>query len=851
MGKLMDVHFPGSTQAVKHIELAPSNDDHIYCDIDDEEVAFITPQVIKRSIASFGDHKAAGIDELKPIALKHLGTKALQRLVSIYRASVLLGYTPVCWRVSKVIFIPKVGKDDYAEARSFRPISLSSFLLKALERVWLWRLNETTLKDNPLSDTQHAFRKGYSTDSALSNMVEHLESGVMNEGFAMAVFLDIQGAFDNIPLKAITNSLKKKGVPEIFINWYSSLLANRTAETEHLGVKIARRLKTGTSQGGVLSPPIWNIVFDSFLDLFKAGRVQAVGFADDAGLVAKSQFPEHLTLYLQDAVNKALEWGRQNELQFSAPKTVCVLFTNKRKYKTPKPISMDGVSIPFSDTARYLGVTLDSQLTWKPHLKNKIRVAKGKLMRAKMAMGKLWGIPPKSMRWLYLGIVRPALIYGSLVWARACKNAWAQKELSRVNRLALLSMGHFRKATPTAGLEIITHVPPLDLQIQFEAAMAYRRTKDHRKTSPALLCTKVARKVGHRQKCREFLHQLDPEGEKVDDIPAVIIWDKSYRVDTQTFNKGMPGKFLDVDVYTDGSVHNKCAGAGLVVYIKGKEFLAQSINLGPQISAFQAEIYAIKRAAELITMNWPHKRTCKLYTDSQAAMLALDKANVSSSLILNCMGALNSASETSSLTVRWVKAHAGHLGNERADALAKEGARNIALRARDCPSIPDSIVKTRLKARFEEMWKDIWEARVDCRQTKQWFPEPNKKVSFQLIRLDRRDFSTAVQLITGHNFMMRHQWKLGETSSPTCRLCEGGDDDDEESTFHVVAECPALAAKRLKHFGTHCLQQPLIWTHKMTAFLREESIGLLLNQGDPENLDPGASRVSSSTRDLS
>jgi hypothetical protein len=224
----------------------------------------------------------------------------------------------------------------------------------------------------------------------------------------------------------------------------------------------------------------------------------------------------------------------------------------------------------------------------------------------------------------------------------------------------------------------------------------------------------------------------------------------------------------------------------------------------------------------------------KLYVDSQAAMLALDKSMVSSSLVLNCIGALNRASETSSLTIRWVKAHVGHLGNERADMLAKAGASNPTLCALDCPRVPESCVKTRLKARFEELWKNTWEKRGDCRQTKHWFPAPDKKTSFRLIKLDRRDFSKVVQVITGHNFMKRHQALVGEPTSPTCRLC---DEDDEETSFHVIAECPALAGARRNLFGTHCLTQPLNWSHQMATFLRGESIGHLLDWEDPENGD--------------
>ncbi len=64
-------------------------------------------------------------------------------------------------------------------------------------------------------------------------------------------------------------------------------------------------------------------------------------------------------------------------------------------------------------------------------------------------MGKIWVVPLNMQRWLYT-----ALTYN-------CDNEWAKIELNSLNRLALMSMGHFRHSTPTAGLEVITHVMPL------------------------------------------------------------------------------------------------------------------------------------------------------------------------------------------------------------------------------------------------------------------------------------------------------------------------------------------------------------------------------------------------------
>jgi hypothetical protein len=119
---------------------------------------WINEQRVKQAITEFGPHKADGEDRLKPIVLQHLPPNAIIWICAIYTACMNTGYTPMSWRESRVIFIDKPGKTDKAHPRSFRPISLISFLFKTLERVVLFHLDEDCIKKKPLHNKQHAFR---------------------------------------------------------------------------------------------------------------------------------------------------------------------------------------------------------------------------------------------------------------------------------------------------------------------------------------------------------------------------------------------------------------------------------------------------------------------------------------------------------------------------------------------------------------------------------------------------------------------------------------------------------------------------------------------------------------------
>ena len=90
--------------------------------------------------------KAAGPDGIKPVALQNLPDSYIERLGKLYDAVIESEYNPMEWRKAKVIFyLCKPGKDAYDTAKSFRPISLTPFIFKTLERLVYWHLLDTTL----------------------------------------------------------------------------------------------------------------------------------------------------------------------------------------------------------------------------------------------------------------------------------------------------------------------------------------------------------------------------------------------------------------------------------------------------------------------------------------------------------------------------------------------------------------------------------------------------------------------------------------------------------------------------------------------------------------------------------
>ena len=292
-----------------------------------------TVKKVKSAFAHMGSYKSAGPDGFKPIVMKHFGPKALGCINNLFQAIYSTGYIPIEFHKSKVVFIPKPLKYDYGEAGSFRPISLTQFLFKAMERIIEWSLHEQVDKIGQISDFQHAYSGSKGTDTALSTLVNLIESAILRKQLCLVISVDIQGAFDNLAFMAIEKVMKDNNYPPLMIRWFMNFLKNRIAIAEVLGVKLSIRPVCGTPQGGVLSSRIWNLAFDPLLKLLNSNSPCApVGFADDGALCFRGFDPETLVELAQPKINQAVEWGANNGLTFSVDKTTAVFFSRQKKF---------------------------------------------------------------------------------------------------------------------------------------------------------------------------------------------------------------------------------------------------------------------------------------------------------------------------------------------------------------------------------------------------------------------------------------------------------------------------------------------------------------------------------------
>ena len=101
----------------------------------------------------------------------------------------------------------------------------------------------------------------------------------------------------------------------------------------------------------------------------------------------------------------------------------------------------------------------------------------------------------------------------------------------------------------------------------------------------------------------------------------------------------------------------------------------------------------------------------------------------------------------------------------------------------------------------------------------------DKNKSKQLLKLPRHELGQVIQVLTGHAHLSYHDHVINKTTSPVCRFCE----EEDETAFHLAAECDGLLVKRFECFETrHPDEVRAHWTvGQLTRFIRTAMGGLL------------------------
>ena len=235
----------------------------------------------------------------------------------------------------------------------------------------------------------------------------------------VAVFLDIEKAFDTTWINGLIYKLIQLQITPELIKLLSTFLVNRTFFVSVDGFQSDNKIiQAGVPQGAVLSPLLYNVYV---ADIPSCNQVHLAQYADDTCIFHQNKFQRlpHSIHRVQEALNDICDWFARWNIKINAQKTEAIVF--KRTYRELEaPIQIQNKVIPYSNSVTYLSLTLDSKLTFSKHIQNSIN-------KSYCALGilyplfKSYTLSKRIKVILYMAIIRSMLLYGCEAWSILAK----------------------------------------------------------------------------------------------------------------------------------------------------------------------------------------------------------------------------------------------------------------------------------------------------------------------------------------------------------------------------------------------------------------------------------------------
>jgi len=367
-----------------------------------------TPKAVFNILHSLSVDKACGPDLIPAKLLKEGAESICVPLSYLFQQSFEGGTLPFDWVSANVV--PVFKRDDRHNPANYRPISLTSLVVKIMEKIIHSHIVSSLESLNLLNSFQFGFRSCRSTVDLLLRTSHDMALALEHRSSLHCLLLDFSKAFDSVPHERLLLKLDAVGVRGKLLAWIRGFLTCRVQRVVVNGSYSSwLPVRSGVPQGSVLGPLLFIIYVNDIYSVIHHSRHGM--FADDLAL-----YREVCTLtdceLLQGDLSNVSSWSQRWQLKLNWSKCEAISITNKRN-----PLSfsytVDCHPIQWSPQVHYLGVIFDSHLKWSAQCH---RVASKATRVLNILRRSLFNCHSVVKSLAYISIVRPHLEYASIVW---------------------------------------------------------------------------------------------------------------------------------------------------------------------------------------------------------------------------------------------------------------------------------------------------------------------------------------------------------------------------------------------------------------------------------------------------
>ena len=347
-----------------------------------------TPADVEEQCTFQHTNSAPGCDAILPILLKHAGKSLYVALSGIFTYSWRYAVLPQQWTEANVMALYK-GKGVRSEPASYRPISMTSIIIRTFEHLIHKRLSALLEKASFFHPLQFGFRKNHSTLDAINYLQYNTRAQYVKNVPCPTLFLDLQKAFDRVWHPKLLQTVERAGVTGRAWKWLHAFLSHRRIRTVDCNHQSEwRRMEYGVPQGAVLSPLLFNIFINVLAKRLSTAclRLNVQLYADDIAIqpralplvngrrpknrAAQSRSHPVYDVDFPNCFRLLNQWCMETRMRFGEGKTEWVVFDTSRgpfdptKYKRLRALRLCGFVPRVVQEYNYLGVTHHRRLSW-------------------------------------------------------------------------------------------------------------------------------------------------------------------------------------------------------------------------------------------------------------------------------------------------------------------------------------------------------------------------------------------------------------------------------------------------------------------------------------------------------
>ena len=446
---------------------------------DSAQPAHLNRRITLKEITDVIKNQQAGVksldrDNFHPKMFKHLSNKAMKLMCKVFNTCFSTGSW--VWEESDVIFLKKDGKDTYASPGSYRPISITSYIGKLLEKILVNRIHKHQLIEMLYDEDQEGFFQLRNTIRYLNRLNLGIKQDIAKNYTSIGLFIDLEKAFDSVWKQGLIVKLYNIGITGNMLKIINTFLINKKISLSVNGFKGPLRNggDVGVPQGSVLSPVLFKIYLMDFgKELENIEGIAKLKFADDGTIkVSKQDTPDCLRTMenvLQVMKNWCQKWRMVINCSPNKTEIICFHTAEGDKSLIPQSFKLGHDDVKVVNKTKVLGLIVDEDLNFKAHSEYIYNRLVTKWVLVSKYSNKNWGFSQRVMTQLLKTIFLSIIYYAGHLWI-------TRKNLQEIDKLwykmTKSTIGAVFNISQTVS-SLILGIPPLEVTNQINKIKHY------------------------------------------------------------------------------------------------------------------------------------------------------------------------------------------------------------------------------------------------------------------------------------------------------------------------------------------------------------------------------------------